>query len=62
MKKAIIKKVSHGKLKGQYRFILIAANGEPIADARETYTQKHNVTELLATHFSDFEVVDKTKE
>jgi len=61
MKKAVIKRVSHGKLKGQYRFILVAANGEPIATS-ETYTQKHNVTELLATHFSDFEVVDKTKE
>lgn len=60
MKKAIIKTVSHGKLKGQYRFILIAANGEPIATS-ETYTQKHNVIELLATHFAEFEIVDKTK-
>lgn len=61
MKKVIIKKVSHGKLKGQYRFILVASNGEPIATS-ETYTQKHNIIDLLNTHFSEFEIVDKTKE
>lgn len=58
--KAIIKTVSHGKLKGQFRFILKSANGEPIATS-ETYTQKHNCTELLEKYFPAFEIVDKTK-
>lgn len=58
--KAVIKTVSHGKLKGQFRFILKGVNGEIVATS-ETYTQKHNCTEVLETYFSTFEVVDKTK-
>jgi uncharacterized protein YegP (UPF0339 family) len=57
--KAIIKKVSHGKLKGQFRFVLKGSNGEIIA-VGETYTQKHNCIETLQNYFSNFEVVDKT--
>lgn len=57
--KAIIKLVPSGKLKGQFRFVLKAANGETIATS-ETYTQKHNVTEVLVEYFPNFEVVDKT--
>ncbi len=57
--KAILKKVSHGKQKGQFRFVLKGANGEIIATS-ETYTQKHNVTEILQVAFPNFEVVDKT--
>lgn len=59
--KAIIKIVSHGKLKGQFRFVLKAVNGEPIATS-ETYTQKHNVLDVLTTYFPNFEIVDKTKQ
>jgi len=56
--KAIIKRVKSGKLKGQFRYILVANNGEPIADARETYTKKHNVIKLLKKYFSDFIISD----
>ena len=59
MKKAVIKRVSHGKKKGEFRFTLIAENGEVIATS-ETYTQKHNVTDLIQAHFPEFEVVDKS--
>lgn len=63
MKTAIIKKVSHGKLKGQYRFLLVAENGEIIAQSYpETYTQKHNAIEVLTDNFPDFEISDQTKE
>lgn len=57
--KAIIKRVSHGKRKGEFRFVLVAENGEIIATS-ETYTQKHNVISLLETHFSNFTIVDKS--
>lgn len=58
--KAVIKTVSHGKQKGQFRFMLKSANGEVIA-VSETYTQKHNVLDVLANYFPNFEVIDKTK-
>ena len=60
--KAIITKVSHGRKKGEFRFKLVGKNGEVIATSgSETYTQKHNVTEVLADYFSNFTVEDKTK-
>lgn len=59
--KAIIKKVTKGPNKGQYRFVLVGDNGENLSQT-ETYTQKHNVIEVLAKYFPNFEVVDKTKE
>lgn len=60
--KAIITKVSHGRKKGEFRFKLVGKNGEVIATSgSETYTQKHNVTEVLGDYFSNFTVVDKTK-
>lgn len=55
----IIKKVSHGKLKGQFRFLLKSANNEIIATS-ETYTQKHNIVELHSKYFSIFELIDKS--
>lgn len=58
--KAVIKRVTHGKQKGQFRFILKAGNNEPIAHG-ETYTQKHNVKELLEKYFPLFTIEDKTK-
>lgn len=57
--KAIVKKVSHGKLKGQFRFILKGNNNEIIATG-ETYTQKHNCLEVLQSFFPNFEIIDKT--
>jgi uncharacterized protein YegP (UPF0339 family) len=61
MKRAIIKKVSKGRQKGEYRFLLIAENGEIIATS-ETYTAKHNVVDVIKAHFPEFTIVDKTKE
>lgn len=57
--KAVIKKVTHGKRKGQFRFVLKATNGEIIATS-ETYTQKHNVIEVLNSYFCEFEILDTT--
>lgn len=58
---AQIKKVSHGKKKGQFRFNLLGKNGEIIA-VSETYTQKHNVIEVLEVYFSNFKIIDKTND
>lgn len=58
---AVIKQVSHGKKKGQFRFNLVADNGEIIATS-ETYTQKHNVTDVLEKYFSTFKILDKCKD
>lgn len=60
MKTVVIKTVTHGKQKGQFRFIFKGRNGETIATS-ETYTQKHNVIELLRDYFPDFAILDKTK-
>jgi hypothetical protein len=60
MKKMIIKTVSKGPRKGQFRFLLKGANGEVIAQG-ETYTVKHNIVSLHKDHFPDFELVDKSK-
>lgn len=63
MKKALLKKVSKGKLKGQYRFVLKAANGETVAVSNpETYVAKHSAVETLQNNFQDFQIVDQTKE
>lgn len=56
----VIKKVSHGKRKGQFRFNVKGSNGEVIATS-ETYTQKHNVTEVLQKYFPLFTIVDKSE-
>ena len=61
--KAIIKTVSKGKQKGQFRFVLVAANGEIVATSgSESYTQKHNCIKTLEALFPQFEITDKTKE
>lgn len=61
MKKAIIKLVSKGKQKGQFRFVLLAENGEVIATSgSETYTQKHSCIETLESNFPNFTIIDKT--
>lgn len=61
MKKAIIKQVSRGARKGEYRFVLKAANGETIATSgTESYTQKHNCLQVVLDHFPDFAIEDTT--
>jgi hypothetical protein len=58
--KAIIKPVTKGKRKGQFRFVLKADNGENLSP-QETYTQKHNVISVLEKYFPNFTIVDQTK-
>ncbi len=59
--KAVIKQVTHGKRKGEYRFNLIGDNGEVIGGScSETYTQKHNVMDVLEKYFPLFTIEDKT--
>lgn len=58
--KAIIKKVTKGKKRGQFKFVLEADNGENLS-AQETYTQKHNVIKVLEKYFPNFAIIDQTK-
>lgn len=58
MATAVIKKVTHGKKKGQYRFTLVGDNGEIVGVGSEAYTQKHNVTEVITKYFAQFSIVD----
>lgn len=45
--------------KSHYYFVIVGDNHEPIA-LSETYTQKHNVTDVLKRYFPDVEVNDYT--
>lgn len=56
----VISRVTHGKLKGQFRFNLVAPNNEVIATS-ETYNNKGDVIDLLEKFFPKFTIVDKTK-
>lgn len=53
--KAILKKTSNG----EFRFNLIALNGEKIATS-ETYTRKAKALKTLRTYFVLSEIIDKT--
>lgn len=60
-KQAVIKLITKGKHKGEFTFFLEAENGETIAQSYpESYTQKHNVIEILESSFSDFDIVDRS--
>ncbi len=59
--KIIIKKVSKGPNKGQFRFLIKGDNGENLSQ-QETYTQKHNVIEVITKYFPHFTIEDKTNE
>jgi hypothetical protein len=54
MAKAIIKKIKTGKSVNQFKFILLADNGEPL-DSRDFY---HNHEDLKSMLEKYFEVVD----
>lgn len=61
MRKAEILKVKTGKLKGQFRFKLIAKNGKVIAQSYpETYHNKDDCESTLTKNFPDFKIVDLT--
>lgn len=51
--KAMIKKTKNG----QYRFNLVARNGEKIATG-ETYTRKRNLKKTLSKYFPQFKIVE----
>lgn len=45
--------------KTRFYFRLVGNNGETVAQS-EGYTQKHNITEVLAAYFPEWEVKDLT--
>jgi uncharacterized protein YegP (UPF0339 family) len=57
---ALIKKITHGKFKGEYRFVLKGANNEIVATS-ETYKNKADILDLLDNLFPNFMIVDKSK-
>ena len=60
-KRAIIDKVKSGKQKGQYKFVLMALNGEVIARSHpESYNQLQGAIKTLENHFRDFVIYEKT--
>lgn len=58
--KAKIKQVTHGKQKGQFRFVLKGDNGEIVGHG-ETYTSKSECLQTLNKYFPNFQIVDETK-
>lgn len=57
--KAVIKKVSKGKAKGQFRFVLFGKNGEPVAQSwTESYTSKQMCVKTLRNLFPNFTIVN----
>lgn len=60
--KAKIKQISRGKEKGQFRFVIISSNNEPIAQSwPESYTTKQMCLKTVKKYFPDFEIEDCTK-
>ncbi len=58
MKRAIIKKVSKGRNKGQFRFVLKASNGEIVAQSHpETYERLQSCLDTLNNNFPDFDII-----
>lgn len=59
MAKAIIKNIKSGKQSGQFKFILLADNGEPL-DPRDFYHNLDDVKKMLEKYFPAFEIIDLT--
>jgi hypothetical protein len=57
MAKAIIKQIKSGKQSQQFKFILLADNGEPL-DPRDFYHNLDDLKEMLQKYFPNFEVID----
>ena len=57
---AILRTVTHGKYKGQHRFILKGDNGETIAHG-ETYHNKADMLDTLKKYFPLFIINTKKK-
>jgi uncharacterized protein YegP (UPF0339 family) len=61
--KAYIKKVSKGKQKGRYRFVLKAGNGEVVGTSgTQSYSSKQGCKQTLIDCFGQYEIIDTTKE
>lgn len=58
--RAIIKRVTHGKRKGEWRFVLKAGNGETVA-VSETYRNRQDMNHTLLTYFPQFLWVEPKK-
>lgn len=55
MRKVVIKRVTHGKNKGQFRFSLVGDNGEIVATSgSETYHNEKDILHTLDKYFSSF--------
>lgn len=62
MKRQAIIRQATGKKAGQFRFILIGDNYEPVGGGcNETYTQKHNAIKTIKEYFPSFSIVDMTR-
>lgn len=58
---AVIKRVAKGKNTGQFRFVLIGDNHEPIGQSHpETYKKKAKAIQTLNEYFNDFKIVDES--
>lgn len=57
---ALIKRVTHGKHKGEYRFVLVADNNEIVATS-ELYESKQACLKTVENLFPGFEIKDKSK-
>lgn len=58
---AVIKRVTKGKNAGQFRFVLIGDNYEPIGQSHpETYKTKAMAKKTLKEYFNAFKVTDLT--
>jgi len=61
MKKVKISKVKRGIHQGEFKFRLIAKNGEPIAQSYpESYPRKQSLIKTLNRNFPDFIIIDTT--
>ena len=60
MAKAIIRNIKSGKQAGQFKFILLADNGQPL-DPRDFYHNLEDFKEMLQNYFPAFEIIDLTE-
>lgn len=58
--KAIIKKVSKGKEKGQFRFVLKGDNGKNLSP-QDAYHNKQDLLDTLNKYFPNFQIIDNVK-
>lgn len=57
--KVLVKRITQGKQKGEFRFVLKADNHENLSP-NETYKNKQGLMDTLEKYFPNFEIVDTT--